>query len=445
VTETDAESTPDANSRLRNVPWRRIASVAGLILLVAIVVPFVVFTVPQVVGADHSYVVLSGSMEPAMSPGDAIIVSDVPAEQIEEGDVITFGTGANDATTHRVIEVTEQGDSVAFRTKGDANEDPDSSLVAPSEVHGRVMSVGGHLFVIPYIGHVINFADTQLGFVLLFAVPVTLLVLNEIWNLIVASRADTGSGSEAEAEAGSGSGSAAAGSGASDGADSDVDAADADADAEGETDTGTGSSESTDGGITFTTAELQLGLLVLAAFLAYSVWVAYQTLEIWSFGVAGGVASAFLLLAGLYFFGGGSDDATDGGATDAPPAATEPEADTGSDSGGESESGPEPEREPGPEPTAADDASGTTAESEASAVAESRAIDPEVELNLLEDIVGQRADDGPSPPTAADGLEQHASDGGTPPVAADDREEASSEDADRTADAGAPQEGATDE
>ncbi len=427
MSDTDAESTPDANSRLRTIPWWRIANIVGLILLVAVVVPFVVFTVPQVVGADHSYVVLSDSMEPAMSAGDAIIVNSVAASNIEKGDIITFDEGGDDRpTTHRVIEVVEQDGTTALRTKGDANEDPDSGLVTPDQVQGRVMSAGGYLFVIPYIGYVINYADTQLGFILLFAVPVALLVLNEIWNLIVASRADTDDGDEA------GSGSTAAGPDTSEAPDSDADVADggadaveaeaaaaaADADAEAETETEAESAESSDGGITFTAAELQLGLLVLAAFLAYSVWVAYETREVWSFGVAGGVVSAFLLLAGLYFFGGDSGDAPDPG--------TEPDADPGGDSTG------------APPPAASADA-----ESEAPTPGESPAVDPDVELNLLEDIVGQSADDE-STTTVADGSEQHLSDGGTP--SADDQGAPGSGNPDRTASAtGGPEGGESSE
>jgi signal peptidase len=422
MTETD-DSTTDTDSRLQKVPWRRIANVVGLLLVIAIVVPFLVFTVPQVVGADDSYVVLSGSMEPTMSPGDAIIVNSVGASNIEKGDIITYGEGSgSDLTTHRVIEVVEQDGTTAFRTKGDANENADRSLVTPGEVQGKVMSVGGYLFVIPYIGYVINYADTQLGTFLLFAVPLVLLVLNEIWNLIVTTRADASGETE--------SGSAAAQSETSDAAGSDGDAAKEEAietasdDEAGSTDASEAeSTESSEAGITFTAAELQLGLLVLAAFTIYSVWVAYQTLEVWAFGVAGGVASAFLLLAGLYLLGGGGADATDGAGTDAPDSGTDPDADSGADSTG------------GSEPAAS-----AGAEGESSTPAESPAVDPDIELNLLEDIVGQAADDG-STATAGDGT-AHLSNGGTPPgTADDDQEESSSENPDRTASAASGPEG----
>jgi signal peptidase len=423
MTDTD-DSTPDADSRLKKIPWRRIASVVGLILLIAIVVPFIIFAVPQVVGADDSYVVLSGSMEPAMSPGDAIIVDSAEPSNIEEGDVITFRGGSdNDLTTHRVIEVVEQDGTTAFRTKGDANEDPDRSLVTPDELQGQVMSVGGYLFVIPYIGYIINYANTQLGTILLVAVPLALLVLNEIWNLIVTSRANT----DADGETGSESAAAEPDTSDAVGGDAETDDGATDAVEEESVKTADGaeteSAESSDGGITFTAAELQLGLLVLAAFLSYSIWVAYRTLEVWAFGVGGGVASAFLLLTGLYLFGGGSEEAPDGTGADASDSATEPDEDSGTDLTGV------------PKPAAS-----AGARSEVSTPGESPAVDPDFELNLLEDVVEQTADDGSSA-AATDGPE-HLSNGEMSPATSDDDQRVPrSDNSDRTASASGGPEG----
>ena len=340
-----SDSTPQETS------WRQIANLAGLALLIAVVLPFVIFAVPQLVGASQGYVVLSGSMEPVMSPGDAVIIEDVEPANIEEGDIITFGGGADSSpTTHRVIEVTQQDGTLAFRTEGDANEDPDSSLVTPSEIQGRVMSVGGQPFVIPYIGYVVNFASTQLGIVAFLAIPISLLVLNEIWNVIVAARPeqDSGGGATADAEA------AVTQSKTSETENADADATVVDASAVdsggaeaasaavaadgtvaasgGEADTAEAESgDSGDAGVSFSAAELQLGLVVLAAFLIYSIWVAYSlfttydTVEIWAFGVAGGVGASFLLLAGLYFFGGSAD--ADAGAPDMGPSESVPASD----------------------------------------------------------------------------------------------------------------------
>lgn len=143
---------------------RRAAAVLGTLLLVALVAPFVVFAVPQLVGADHGFVVLSGSMEPAMSPGDVIIVDAGGA--IAVGDVITFQRGGDVPTTHRVVDVVDG----AYRTKGDANENTDAGLVEPAQVLGRVV------FVIPLMGYVVMWANTTTGFVLLVVVPLVVLV-----------------------------------------------------------------------------------------------------------------------------------------------------------------------------------------------------------------------------------------------------------------------------
>lgn len=253
---------------------KRAASVLGVVLLVLIVVPFVIYLFPQLVGADQSYVVLSGSMEPTISPGDVIVVGSVAPAEVQAGDVITFRrTGESRPTTHRVVEVVQRDGGPAFRTQGDANEDPDQELVSASQVVGEVPRIGGYLLVIPLIGRVILFAGTQTGFFALVMLPVVLFVLNEIWNVIDATRESGDDDAIAEEAASSAD----------------------------ESDSGAA--------ITFTAAELTFGLAVLAAFFAYALWVAYATFEVWAIGVAGAVGAGLLLVAGLYLFGGATEDA----------------------------------------------------------------------------------------------------------------------------------------
>ncbi|WP_436909655.1 signal peptidase I [Halosimplex marinum] len=163
-------------------------------LLVAAVVPFVVFAVPQVVGAEASYVVLSGSMEPAISPGDVVIVNDVSPSAVSTGDVITFGGGPTEPpTTHRVVGVEREAGELVFETKGDNNQAPDPERASAGELAGRVMEpslpgVGPTLFAIPYIGFVVRFANTTHGFAALVVAPLSLLVLSEAWNAFVRRR-----------------------------------------------------------------------------------------------------------------------------------------------------------------------------------------------------------------------------------------------------------------
>lgn len=169
----------------------RLIHAVGLLLLVAAVVPFVIVTVPQSVGADHSYVVTSGSMSPAIPAGSQVFVTEVPPHTITDGDVITFETGASGAAadgdrrvTHRVVDVVEKDGQRYFRTQGDANDAPDSRLVPAGNVIGTVV------FHVPYLGYGISMAGSDAGLVTLVIVPAVLLVVTELWSLAAAFRAD---------------------------------------------------------------------------------------------------------------------------------------------------------------------------------------------------------------------------------------------------------------
>jgi signal peptidase len=167
---------------MRTPSVRAVASGLVLLVLLALVAPFVVFAVPQAVGANHGFVVLSGSMEPYTSAGDVVIIDRVGPDEIRRGDVITFRQGGDIPTTHRVIERVTDADGVAFRTMGDANEDPDAGLVSPASVLGEVV------LVIPLIGFVIQFANTTVGTIALVVVPIGLLVVSEAWRYLDARR-----------------------------------------------------------------------------------------------------------------------------------------------------------------------------------------------------------------------------------------------------------------
>ena len=161
-----------------NTDWRRIGGLGVKAALVLVVIPFILVAVPQLVGASNSYIVLSNSMAdepaPVLEAGDVIFVYDTAPTAIESGDVITFRSGDGPVTTHRVTAVQESGGTIAFETKGDANEEADSGLVHPGQVVGTVG------FSIPIIGRAIAFAGTSAGLLALVIVPSALLILSEL-------------------------------------------------------------------------------------------------------------------------------------------------------------------------------------------------------------------------------------------------------------------------
>jgi len=116
-------------------------------------------------------------MEPAIPVGSIVVVKKVNPEDVKVGDVIAFETGES-RTMHRVVEKVVENGSFHFRTKGDANEDPDPWIVKPEGVSGALM------LTIPYYGCLLVFAGTPIGFALFILVPAIILIANEVRNIL---------------------------------------------------------------------------------------------------------------------------------------------------------------------------------------------------------------------------------------------------------------------
>lgn len=83
------------------------------------------------------YLVVTGSMSPAIEPGDVVIVA--PTRDVAIGDVVAYrGDGV---VLHRVVSIERgEGGRLFYITKGDANDSPDPPVPAEA-VLGRVVLV----------------------------------------------------------------------------------------------------------------------------------------------------------------------------------------------------------------------------------------------------------------------------------------------------------------
>jgi len=133
--------------------------------------------IPSIMGY-RLMTVLSGSMSPVIEAGDMIVAKNIDPENIEIGDVITYRVDQDTFVTHRVMEITEQEGKLAFKTKGDANNIDDQSLVTPEQV------IGSLAFRIPYGGYISNFVRSPIGFILFILIPIILLIGGEIKSII---------------------------------------------------------------------------------------------------------------------------------------------------------------------------------------------------------------------------------------------------------------------
>jgi len=106
-------------------------------------------------------VVLSGSMEPALSTGDLLIISETNDYAV--GDVIVFQEGRI-AVTHRIINMTQEH----VITQGDANNTPDTPITR-EQIKGEV------ILAIPLVGYLVNAIKSPVGTLLIILLAVWLV------------------------------------------------------------------------------------------------------------------------------------------------------------------------------------------------------------------------------------------------------------------------------
>ena len=149
-------------------------------ILVTIVVILAILLVGVRVAGIQVYTVLSGSMEPTYHVGSLIYVKPVDPFKLEAGDPITFMLDADTVATHRIVEVVpDENDSsvVRFRTKGDANDAVDGSLVHYKNVLGKPIAT------IPNLGYFANYIQHPPGSYLAISAGAILVLMGFIPDL----------------------------------------------------------------------------------------------------------------------------------------------------------------------------------------------------------------------------------------------------------------------
>lgn len=149
--------------------WNAITTI--IVMLVVILALLLVGV--RIVGLQV-FTVLSGSMEPIYHTGALIYVKKVDTGELKAGDVITFMLSEDTVATHRIVEVVaDETDTsvVRFRTKGDANEAVDGSLVHYKNV------IGTPVFSVPYLGYVANYIQHPPGVYVAISAGAILMLL----------------------------------------------------------------------------------------------------------------------------------------------------------------------------------------------------------------------------------------------------------------------------
>jgi signal peptidase len=150
---------------------RRIVDLSLVILVLVVLLGVVLGKGAPVVGRQ-SIVIGGGSMEPTIGLGAAIVVRPVAAADLAVGDIVSMQVGPASTTfTHRIVAVVDRPDGRWIRTKGDANAEPDPTLVAASEVIGRVE------LTIPLAGYLLAVLSLPMGVMFVIGLAATLLAI----------------------------------------------------------------------------------------------------------------------------------------------------------------------------------------------------------------------------------------------------------------------------
>lgn len=169
----EATTTPAAPAASSRRSWGRalrfirstllnIAAVGGALCIILVLLALVF---------DITIVMFrTGSMAPTIPAGSAALVREVPADQVQVGDVVTVDRPGRLPITHRVVAATDlPGDDVKLVLQGDANDAPDPTPYVVQTVRTVLFSVPGAAYVIAWLDDPIVLAGLTLAIALLVA------------------------------------------------------------------------------------------------------------------------------------------------------------------------------------------------------------------------------------------------------------------------------------
>ena len=126
--------------------------------------------IPSVFGWKP-FIVLSGSMEDTIMPGDLILTKEIDALELKEGDIISFRTNKSTVITHRITKIVEDEGERKYYTKGDNNDSADRNAVVDSQIEGI------YRYRIPKLGNVAVYLQKPAGIVICITIPLIIILI----------------------------------------------------------------------------------------------------------------------------------------------------------------------------------------------------------------------------------------------------------------------------
>ncbi|MDO4477663.1 MAG: signal peptidase I [Lachnospiraceae bacterium] len=177
------------NKTGKNVLNVVVSVILWIVILVAALFAFVTLATKDStriasIGGFSPLTVQSDSMKPTFSTGDLLIIKKCNPDTLAEGDIITFHTIIDNQyalNTHRIKEIKEENGIRNYVTQGDNNAIADMHTITGADI------VGKYVTKIPFLGKLMNFLASSVGFLLCIVLPLLVFFVYQVYHLIMIS------------------------------------------------------------------------------------------------------------------------------------------------------------------------------------------------------------------------------------------------------------------
>ncbi len=141
-------------------------------------ITFIIIVITIFLYSRIMFLTVSGtSMSPSITQDDILIVFPIDTQLLKTGDIITYRyhtDGKLVTITHRIVDIHDG----IIKTKGDYLSGQDSYYVISENVVGKVE------YKVPYVGKLIRFTHSSIGYLIIILIPSILLIAIEIKKIV---------------------------------------------------------------------------------------------------------------------------------------------------------------------------------------------------------------------------------------------------------------------
>lgn len=118
------------------------------------------------------YVITTNSMEPELKKDDVVVIKKAKADNLKQGDIITFKQNG-ETITHRIVQIDDIEDGKLYITKGDNNNVQDEQGLRFDQIEGKLV------IKIPQLGKMV--ASFKNGIIIVLVLLISAIIyLNRI-------------------------------------------------------------------------------------------------------------------------------------------------------------------------------------------------------------------------------------------------------------------------